>query len=185
MSKPKTKAGRREEVMIYGYKGIKPEIDESVFVAPSADVIGRVKIGKNSSVWFNATVRADEDDVVIGENTNIQDNCCLHQTKGYPLVIGNNVIVGHSVTLHGCRIGDNTLIGMGATVLDDAKIGRCCIVAAGSVVLEHKSFPDFSLIAGVPAKVIKQLPAETEEKFAHHAESYVRYAGEYMNEMNK
>ncbi len=171
--------------MIYNYKGIEPEIGESVFIAPSACVIGKVKIGNNSSVWFNATVRADEDDVIIGENTNIQDNCCLHQTKGYPLVIGDNVIVGHSVTLHGCRIGDNTLIGMGATVLDDAKIGKCSIVAAGSVVLEHKSFPDFSLIAGVPAKVIKQLPAETEEKFLHHAESYVKYAKEYMDEINK
>jgi carbonic anhydrase/acetyltransferase-like protein (isoleucine patch superfamily) len=169
--------------MILSYKGIKPQIDESVFIAHSADVIGRVKIGKNSSVWFNATVRADEDDVIIGENTNIQDNCCLHQTKGYPLVLGNNVIVGHSVTLHGCRIGDNTLIGMGATVLDDAKIGKCSVVAAGAVVLEHKSFPDFSLIAGVPAKVIRQLPPETEEKFFHHAESYVKYAKEYMTDI--
>lgn len=167
--------------MIYDYRGCRPETGENVFIAPSADVIGRVKIGDNSSVWFNATVRADEDEVVIGRNTNIQDNCCLHQTKGYPLVIGDNVIVGHSVTLHGCRIGDNTLIGMGATVLDDAKIGKCCIVAAGSVVLEHKSYPDFSLIAGVPAKVIRQLPEDTEEKFRHHAESYVKYAREYMD----
>jgi len=170
--------------MILSYKGIKPQIDDGVFIAPSADVIGRVKIGRNSSIWFNATVRADVDEVIIGENTNIQDNCCLHQSEGYPLVLGNNVIIGHSVTLHGCRIGDNTLIGMGATVLDDAKIGKCSIVAAGAVVLEHKSFPDYSLIAGIPAKVIRELPKDTEEKLFHHAHSYVEYALDYKNELN-
>lgn len=169
--------------MILGYKGIKPQFDESVFIAPSADVIGRVKLGKNSSVWFNATVRADVNDVIIGDNTNIQDNCCLHEIDEYPLVIGNNVIVGHSVTLHGCRIGDNTLIGMGATVLDDAKIGKGSVVAAGSVVLEHKSFPDYSLIAGVPAKVIRELPKETEEKLYHHALAYAAYAADYKKEL--
>ena len=170
--------------MILSYKGIKPEIDESVFVAPSADVIGRVKIGKNSSVWFNATIRADVDDVIIGENTNIQDNCCLHQTAGWPLVLGDNVTVGHSATLHSCNIGNNTLIGMGATVLDDSKIGKCSIVAAGSVVLEHKSFPDYSLIAGIPAKVVRELPKDTEEKLYHHALAYAGYADEYRKELN-
>lgn len=169
--------------MILSYKGIKPEFDESVFIAPSADVIGRVKLGKNANIWFNATVRADVDDVIIGDNTNIQDNCCLHQTGGYPLNIGNNVTVGHSATLHGCTIGDNTLIGMGATVLDDAKIGKGSVVAAGSVVLEHKSYPDFSLIGGVPAKVLRQLPEETYEKLYHHALSYVNYAKEYKDEL--
>ncbi|MBU4487367.1 MAG: gamma carbonic anhydrase family protein [Candidatus Delongbacteria bacterium] len=169
--------------MILGFKGIKPEIDESVFVAPSAHIIGRVKIGRNSSVWFNATIRADMDDVIIGEYSNIQDNCCLHQTEGYPLIIGNNVIVGHSVTLHGCKIGDNTLIGMGATILDDAKIGKCSIVAAGSVVLEHKSFPDYSLIAGIPAKVIKELPKDTEDKLYHHALSYADFSITYKDEI--
>lgn len=169
--------------MILSYKGIKPEYDESVFIAPSADVIGRVKLGKNANIWFNATVRADVDDVIIGDNTNIQDNCCLHQTGGYPLNIGDNVTVGHSATLHGCTIGDNTLIGMGATVLDDAKIGKGSIVAAGSVVLEHKKFPDFSLIGGVPAKVLRQLPEDTLEKLHHHAMSYVEFAKEYKDEL--
>ena len=169
--------------MILSYKGIKPEYDESVFIAPSADVIGKVKLGRNSNIWFNATVRADVDDVIIGENTNIQDNCCLHQTGGYPLKIGNNVTVGHSATLHGCTIGDNTLIGMGATVLDDAKIGKGSIVAAGSVVLEHKKFPDFSLIGGVPAKVLRQLPEDTLEKLHHHAMSYVEFAKEYKDQL--
>ena len=103
--------------MIHEFKGIKPEIAEDVFVAPSADIIGRVKIAKGSSVWFNVTIRADVDDVVIGENVSIQDNCCLHQTEGYPLIIGDNVTVGHAVTLHGCKIADNTLIGMGARII--------------------------------------------------------------------
>jgi len=170
--------------MIYNYKGIKPQIDDSVFIAPSADVIGRVRIGKNSSVWFNVTVRADVDEVIIGDNVSIQDNSCIHQTEGYPVVIGNNVTVGHSATLHGCTIGENTLIGMGATVLDDAKIGKCSIVAAGSVVLEHKSFPDYSLIAGIPAKVVRELPKDTEEKLYHHALAYVRYADDYKKELN-
>jgi carbonic anhydrase/acetyltransferase-like protein (isoleucine patch superfamily) len=169
--------------MILSYRGIKPEFDESVFIAPSADVIGRVKLGKNCSVWFNATIRADVDDVVIGENTNIQDNCCLHQTQGMPLVIGNNVTVGHSATLHSCTIGDNTLIGMGATVLDGAKIGKCSIVGAGSLVLERKSFPDYSLIAGMPAKVIRELPKDTEEKLFHHAQAYAGYAKDYISEL--
>jgi len=168
--------------MLHSYKGIKPEIDESVYLAPSADVIGRVKIGKGSSVWFNVTIRADVDDVNIGENVSIQDNCCIHQTEGYPVVIGNNVTVGHSATLHGCSIGDNTLIGMGATVLDDAKIGKCSIVAAGSVVLEHKSYPDFSLIGGVPAKVMRQLPPDTEDKLFQHAQHYVQYAEDYKDD---
>ncbi len=170
--------------MIHSYKGIKPEIDESVYLAPSADVIGRVKIGKGSSVWFNVTIRADVDDVTIGENVSIQDNSCIHQTEGYPVIIGNNVTVGHSATLHGCTIGDNTLIGMGATVLDDANIGKCSIVAAGSVVLEHKSFPDFSLIAGVPAKVVRQLPPDTEDKLFQHAQHYVQYAEDYKDDNN-
>jgi len=167
--------------MIYEFKGIKPKIAEDVFVAPSADIIGRVKIKKGSSVWFNATIRADVDDVTIGENVSIQDNCSLHQTEGYPLEIGNNVTVGHSVTLHGCKIADNTLIGMGATILDDAKIGKNSIVAAGSVVLEHKSYPDFSLLAGVPAKIVRKLPEDTENKLYKHALSYVNYAKEYKN----
>ncbi|MBN2788710.1 MAG: gamma carbonic anhydrase family protein [Candidatus Delongbacteria bacterium] len=167
--------------MIYEFKGVKPDIAEDVFVAPSADIIGRVKIAKGSSIWFNVTIRADVDDVIIGENVSIQDNCCLHQTEGYPLVIGNNVTVGHAVTLHGCKIADNTLIGMGATVLDDAKIGKNSIVAAGAVVLEHKKFPDYSLIAGVPATVIRKLPEDTEDKLYKHALSYVNYAKEYKD----
>jgi len=167
--------------MIHEYKGIKPQIDESVYTAPSADVIGKVKIGKGSSIWFNVTLRADVDEVNIGKNVSIQDNCCIHQTEGYPVKIGDNVTVGHSATLHGCSIGDNTLIGMGATVLDDAKIGKNSIVAAGSVVLEHKKYPDNSLIAGVPAKVLRKLPEDTGDKLYEHAQHYVHYAKEYKD----
>lgn len=169
--------------MILSYKGIKPQIDDSVFIAPSADVIGRVKIGKNSSVWFNSTIRADVDNVIIGHNTNIQDNCCLHQTEGIPLVIGDNVTVGHGATLHSCTIENNTLIGMGATVLDGAHIGKGSVVAAGSVVLERKSFPDYSLIGGVPAKILRQLPEDTFDKLYHHAQIYVALSAEYKEDI--
>jgi carbonic anhydrase/acetyltransferase-like protein (isoleucine patch superfamily) len=169
--------------MILSYKGISPEFDESVFIAPSADVIGRVKLGKNCSVWFNATVRADVGDVIIGDNTNIQDNCCLHQSEDMPLVIGENVTVGHNATLHSCTIGNNSLIGMGATVLDGAAIGKGSIVAAGSLVLERKSYPDYSLIGGVPAKILRELPEDTFEKLFHHAQTYVDLAGNYKQEL--
>ena len=166
--------------MIMDFMGVSPKIDENAFVAPSADIIGKVEIGKDSSIWFGVVIRGDVGYARIGKNTSIQDLSMLHMTNEYHLKIGNNVTVGHSVTLHGCEIGDNCLIGMGATVLDNAKIGKNCIIGAGAVILENSVFPDNSLIAGLPGKVKRQVSVEEAEGLVAHAKKYVNYSKEYM-----
>lgn len=166
--------------MIMDFMGISPKIDKDAFVAPSADVIGKVEIGKDSSIWFNVVIRGDVGYAKIGENTSIQDLSMLHMTKDYWLKVGDNVTVGHSVTLHGCEIGDNCLIGMGATILDNAKVGKNCIIGAGAVILENANFPDNSLIAGLPAKVKRKVSKEEAEGLKEHALRYVKYSKEYM-----
>lgn len=168
--------------MIYSYKEFTPKINKNVFIAPSADVIGRITIGKNSSLWFNVTARADVHYISIGEESSVQDNTCLHVTNNkYPLNIGNRVTIGHSVTLHGCTIGDNTLIGMGATILDNVTIGEYCIVAAGALVLEGQSFPDGVLIAGFPAKIKREITSQEKEKNLQYARNYVNYSKTYLD----
>jgi len=149
------------------------EIDKTVYRAEGCRIVGDVKIGKDSSVWYNAVIRADADQITIGEGTNIQDNCVLHVDEGHPLSVRNGVTVGHGVILHGCSIGDNTLIGMGSIILNDAVIGKNCIIGAGTLVTQRKTIPDGSLVYGNPAKVIRQL---TEEEIA----SNQRSAKEYM-----
>lgn len=162
--------------MIKSFDGIKPQIDESVFVAESADVIGDVKIGKKSSVWYNVVIRGDEHSILIGENTNIQDGTVIHIGWDVPTKIGNNVTVGHKALIHGCTIGDNTLIGMGAIVLNNAEIGDFCIVGAGSLVTQNKKFPEGSLIMGSPAKVVRQLTQEERESIIKSADDYYETA---------
>lgn len=162
--------------MIKSFDGIKPQIDESVFVAESADVIGDVKIGKKSSVWYNVVIRGDEHSILIGENTNIQDGTVIHIGWDVPTKIGNNVTVGHKALIHGCTIGDNTLIGMGAIVLNNAEIGDFCIVGAGSLVTQNKKFPEGSLIMGSPAKVVRQLTQEERESIIKSADDYYEAA---------
>ena len=166
--------------MIHEYQGKKPEIDRSVFVAESAEIIGNVRIGKDSSVWFNTVIRGDIGSIVIKNNTSIQDLCVLHVTETAPIEIGMNVTVGHAAILHGCTIGDNSLIGMGATILDNVVIGKNCIVAAGSVVLENTTIPDNSLVAGIPAKIKKSITAEDAEHLKEHALKYVKYSKTYL-----
>lgn len=166
--------------MIYDYQGISPEIDKTAYVAPSADIIGKVTIGKDASIWHGVVIRGDVGYAKVGENTSIQDLSMLHMTSEFPVIVGNNVTVGHSVTLHGCEIGDNCLIGMGATILDNAKIGKNCIVAAGSVVKEGAVFEDNCLIAGVPAVIKKKLPEENAKKLYDHAQHYVELKNTYM-----
>lgn len=166
--------------MIKNYKNIKPEIAEGVFVAENASVIGKVKIGNGCSVWFGAVIRADSDYIVIGENTNIQDNCTVHTAFDYGVKIGNGVTVGHNAVVHGCTVGDNTLIGMNSTILNGAEIGRNSIVGAGALVTEHKKFPDNSLIIGVPAKAVAVLDDETVAKIKQNALEYIQFAGEYL-----
>ena len=168
--------------MIYSYKSIHPVIAEDVFIAPSADVIGNVTIGRNSGIWFHVTIRGDVHYIRIGEETNIQDNAVLHVTNGrYPLNIGNRVTIAHNVTVHGCTIEDNSLIGMGAVILDDAVIDQYSLVAAGSLIREGNKFPPGVLIAGTPAKVIRELTEEEKNKNLIYASNYVKYKNEYLD----
>ncbi len=165
--------------MILPHKGINPEIPESCFIAPSADVIGDVVMGEESSVWFQVVIRGDVNSIRIGSRTNIQDGSILHVTrdkppmKSAPLSIGDDVTVGHRVTLHGCTIKDRVLLGMGATVLDGAVIENDSIVAAGALVTKDKKFPPRSLIQGAPAKVVRDLTAEEVSMLKASATNYV------------
>ena len=149
------------------------------WVAPNAVVIGDVSLKKNASVWFGSVLRGDNDPIILGENSNIQDNSVCHTDDGMPLIIGNNVTVGHKVILHSCTVGNNSLIGMGSTVLNKAKIGNNCLVGANALVTEGKEFPDNSLIVGSPAKVKREL-TDMEKKIIelsalHYVENMKRY----------
>jgi len=156
------------------------------WVAPNAVVIGDVSLKKNASVWFGAVLRGDNDPIILGENSNIQDNSVCHTDDGMPLIIGNNVTVGHKVILHSCTVGDNSLIGMGSTVLNKAKIGNNCLVGANALVTEGKEFPDNSLIVGSPAKVKREL-TDMEKKIIelsalHYVENMKRYKKDLLEE---
>ena len=149
------------------------------WVAPNSVIIGDVSLKKNASVWFGAVLRGDNDPIILGENSNIQDNSVCHTDDGMPLIIGDNVTVGHKVILHSCTVGNNSLIGMGSTVLNKAKIGNNCLVGANSLVTEGKEFPDNSLIVGSPAKVKREL-TDMEKKLIelsalHYVENMKRY----------
>jgi len=167
--------------MIKKYLNKSPQIADSAFIEDSAMIIGDVEIGANSSVWFNAVVRGDVHYIRIGEKTNIQDGAVLHVTLNkYPLNIGNNVTVGHGAILHGCVIKDYTLIGMGAKILDDARVEEFSMVAAGALVKQGYTVPSGTLVAGVPAKVIRALTEEEKEKIKISADNYVRYFKNYQ-----
>ena len=149
-----------------------PEVPPSAWVAESAEVIGRVRLGENASVWYGAVLRGDNDSITVGANSNVQDGSVLHTDHGKPLVIGDNVTIGHLVMLHGCSVGDGSLVGIQSVVLNGACIGRNCIVGAGSLVTEGKVFPDGVLIVGSPAKVVREL---TPEQIAGLQASAVHY----------
>ncbi|MCT7908844.1 gamma carbonic anhydrase family protein [Arcobacter lacus] len=165
--------------MILKFKEFYPKIDPSAWIAPSADLIGNIEIDEDSSVWFGCVIRSDVNEVRIGKNTNIQDLSCIHTDTNSKTIIGNNVTIGHKVMLHGCIIEDNCLIGMSATILDNAVIGKGSIVGANSLVTAGKVFPPRSMIMGSPAKVVKQLTLEDEDKLIAHAAHYVEYKNEY------
>ena len=155
---------------------------DSIVICPSAQVIGKVELGEDVSIWHGAVLRGDTDSITIGNNSNVQDNCVVHCTKGFPVKIGDNVSVGHGAVVHGCTLEDNVLIGMNATVLNGAHIGKNSIVGAGAVVSEGKEFPENSLILGVPAKLIKELSPEQVQMIQNNADNYVRLSKQYKDD---
>ncbi|MDX1403069.1 MAG: gamma carbonic anhydrase family protein [Woeseiaceae bacterium] len=160
-------------------------LGDGQFVADTAAVIGRVKLGSCASIWFNAVVRGDNEWIVIGDRSNVQDGSVLHADEGVPLTLGKDVTVGHKAMLHGCTIGDNSLIGIGSIVLNHAKVGRNCIVGANSLLTENKEFPDGVLILGSPAKVLRELTDEEIRYNAWSAEHYVENARRFSADLRQ
>ncbi|MGR3638666.1 gamma carbonic anhydrase family protein [Alterinioella nitratireducens] len=158
--------------MIYELDGIAPQIDEDTWVAPDANVIGKVVLEAGAAVWFGATLRGDIEEIRVGAGTNIQENSVLHTDLGYPMTIGRDCTIGHKAMLHGCTIGDGSLIGMGATVLNGAKIGKGCLIGACALVTEGKEIPDHSLVMGSPGKVVRRLDEAALEALRDSARRY-------------
>ena len=158
--------------MIYALDGIEPQLDPEAWVAPDANVIGRVVLEAGASVWFGATLRGDNEEICVGAGSNVQEACVLHTDMGYPLVIGADCTIGHKAMLHGCVIGDGTLIGMGATILNGARIGRGCLIGACALVTEGKEIPDGSLVMGSPGKVVRELDAAARARLMQSAAAY-------------
>lgn len=153
-------------------EGPRHEGEGTYWVAPNATVIGNVVLKRDSSVWFNAVLRGDNEPIVLGEGSNIQEGCVLHTDPGYPLTIGRNCTIGHMVMLHGCTIGDDSLVGIGAIVLNGARIGKNCLIGAGALIPEGKEIPDGSLVMGTPGKVVRELTAEDKARLAQGATNY-------------
>ena len=170
--------------MIYQLGNRRPEMKGDFFIADNAMVIGSVVLENNASVWFNAVIRGDNECITIGENSNVQDGSVLHTDPGVPLIIGKGVTVGHKVMLHGCHIGDNSLIGINAVVLNGARIGKNCLIGANSLIPEGKEIPDGSLVMGSPGKVVRQLTEEQIQGLTRSAESYVNNAARFRAELN-
>lgn len=145
---------------LYALGAHRPTVHPDTWVAPDANLVGQVVLEEGASVWFGTTIRADHEEIRVGRGSNVQENCVFHIDAGYPLTIGENCTIGHKVMLHGCTIGNNSLIGMGATVLNGAQIGENCLIGAGALITENKVIPDGSLVMGVPGKVVRDLDAE-------------------------
>ena len=160
--------------MIYALPQRTPEIHPHSYIAPSADIIGSVVVGENASVWFNAVLRGDNEFIRIGAGANIQDGSVVHVDPGVPATIGDNVTVGHSVMLHGCSIGDFTLVGIGSRVLNNAVVGRDCLIGAHTLITEGKTFPERSMIIGAPGKVVRQLSDREVENLRGYADLYIK-----------
>ena len=169
--------------MIASFKSFSPLIPSSVFVHPSAQVLGDVTVGEYSSIWCNSTIRGDVNSIRIGESTNIQDNCVLHvEHESFPLRIGNSVTVGHAAILHGCTVEDECVIGIGAIILNGATIGRGSVVAAGTLVPEGAAVPPGSLLMGVPSKIRRQVSEQERIRFKQNAQHYVDLAKQYLEQ---
>ncbi len=164
---------------IYRLDGMRPEIADNAWVAPDANLIGKVVLEETASVWFGSTLRGDNEEIRVGAGSNVQENVVCHTDMGFPLVIGAGCTIGHKVMLHGCTIGENSLIGMGATILNGAKIGRNCLIGAGALVTEGKEIPDGSLVMGMPGKVVRQLDEAAIEGLRQSAKHYQDNARRY------
>jgi len=162
--------------MIYRLDGVSPRIAENAWVAPGAHVIGDVILEDDSSVWFGAVLRGDNEPITLGRGSNIQENCVLHTDPGCPLLIGPDCTIGHKAMLHGCTIGEGSLVGMGATILNRAVIGRGCLIGAGALITEGKVIPDGSLVMGSPGKVVRELDDDARAALIASARTYVENA---------
>ncbi len=171
--------------MIYRLGSSKVQNEEACFIAPNAMVIGNVHLKRNSSIWFGVVIRGDNDLITVGENSNVQDLSVLHTDPGCPLTIGTNCTIGHKVMLHGCTIGDNTLIGINAVILNGAVIGKNCLIGAGALITEGKIIPDGSLVLGSPGKVARELSAEQIKSLTRSAEGYVARGKRFLNELSE
>ncbi|GFD70719.1 gamma carbonic anhydrase family protein [Alteromonas gracilis] len=169
--------------MRYKLGSASPQVDDSVFIAPGAHVIGNTELKEGASVWFNAVIRGDMDKITIGMHTNIQDGSVLHTDSGIPLTLGNGVTVGHKVMLHGCEIGDYSLVGINAVVLNGAKIGKYCIIGANALITENMEIPDYSLVVGAPGKVIRTMDETVKPKLEASAKHYVENAKMYKTSL--
>ncbi|WP_378955476.1 gamma carbonic anhydrase family protein [Pelosinus sp. sgz500959] len=167
------------ENQLISYQGITPKIDEDVFLAKGAYVIGDVSVGPRANIWFNTVIRGDVHPITIGRYTNIQDNCTVHVMHDHPTVVGEYVTVGHGVTLHACHVQNNCLIGMGAIILSYAEIGENCIIGAGALITEHKKIPPNSLVMGSPGKVVRTVTAEEIEAIRQSAIHYYDESQKY------
>ncbi|MCG7601086.1 gamma carbonic anhydrase family protein [Halomonas sp. McH1-25] len=170
---------------LYALGELSPELLPGAYTAPEAVLIGDVKLEENASVWPGAVLRGDNEPIKVGKGSNIQENCVLHTDPGFPIHIGDNVTVGHLVMLHGCTIGNGSLVGMHATVLNGATIGENCLIGAGAVITANKEFPPNSLILGAPAKVVRTLSEEEIAGLVQSSESYVARKERYNNELRR
>ena len=162
-----------------------PQIDPTAWVAPDANLIGRVIVGAGASVWFGATLRGDNEPITVGEGSNVQENCVIHTDMGYPCTIGRDCTIGHKAMLHGCTVKDGSLIGMGATILNGAVIGESCIIGAGALVAEGKEIPDGSLVMGAPGKVVRELDAEAVAGLRLSALHYQENAARFRRDLKQ
>ncbi len=169
--------------MIYALGDHTPKVDNSAWIAPNASLMGKVEIGKDASVWWNAVLRGDNEPIIVGEGSNVQDGSVLHTDPGTPLIIGRGVTIGHMVMLHGCVIGDNSLVGIGAIVLNGAKIGKNCLIGANALVTEGKEIPDNSMVLGSPGKVARELSSEQIEGLKRSANSYVANSKKFREQL--
>jgi len=170
--------------VIYEIDSRRPEIADDVFVAPDAAVIGDVCLKENSSVWFSAVIRGDIERITVGHGSNVQDGTVMHTDPDNPCTLGDYVTVGHMAMLHGCQVGDSSLIGIGATLMNGSRIGKNCIVGAHTLITEGKQFPDGVLIMGTPGKIVRELNADDFARIRANADRYVTRARQYLRDLN-